>query len=240
MSSALSLPATVRPASSGPGRQLYGSPPRRGPVLPPRRPQAVPCHGLLALRPSTRRCAAFGQDHHYGGALVDEGMAVLRRRIREARMAETNYEAPPGWADWEKRYYPAYVSDVSVLAGALQLLAMGTRPGVAAAVVAMLLAGVPVSAFAVLHFLDLAVGEGNMAVVAAMSKFDLDAGAKTRLAMGHAYWVDKASSVSSAAGRGGGVTAYSREWYLKLSHCNIAHSCTARSACESRNPWRLE
>ena len=157
MSSALSLPAMLRPASSGFGRQLYGSPPRHGPVLRPRKPQGVPCHGLLALQPRTMRCGAFGQDN-YGGALVDEGMAVLRRRIREARMAETNYEAPPGWADWEKRYYPAYVSDVSVLAGALQLLAMGTRPGVAAAVVAMLLAGVPVSAFAVLHFLGQAAG----------------------------------------------------------------------------------
>ncbi|KAF7026915.1 hypothetical protein CFC21_039005 [Triticum aestivum] len=157
MSSALSLPATVRPASTGPGRQLYGSPQRHGPVLRPRRPQAVPCHGLLALQRRTRRCGASGQDH-YGGALVDEGMAVLRRRIREARMAETNYEAPAGWADWEKRYYPAYVSDVSALAGALQLLAMGTKPGVAAAVAAMLLAGVPISALAVLHLLGQAAG----------------------------------------------------------------------------------
>ncbi|KAI5004290.1 hypothetical protein ZWY2020_031533 [Hordeum vulgare] len=153
MSSALSSPATVRPASSG----LGGRQPRHGPVLRPRRTQAMPCHGLLALRPSTRRCAAFGQDH-YGGALVDVGMSVLRRRIREARMAETNYEAPAGWADWEKRYYPAYVSDVAALAGALQLLAMGTRPGVAAAVTALLLAGVPISALAALHLLGQAVG----------------------------------------------------------------------------------
>ena len=102
---------------------------------------------------TTTRCAALRRDasggrDQYGGALVDEGMPVLRRRIREARMAEPNYEAPAEWAPWEKRYYPAYVSDVSSLVGALQLILMGTRPGVAVAVVALVLASVPVSAFA--------------------------------------------------------------------------------------------
>jgi hypothetical protein len=86
---------------------------------------------------------------------VDEGMTVLRRRIREARMAETNYEALPGWAAWEKRYYPAYVSDVSALVGTLQLLTMGTRPTVAVAVAALVLGGVPVAA---LHLLGQAAG----------------------------------------------------------------------------------
>uniref|UniRef100_A0ACD5TS99 Uncharacterized protein n=1 Tax=Avena sativa TaxID=4498 RepID=A0ACD5TS99_AVESA len=104
-------------------------------------------------------CSAFRPDRdNYGGALVDEGMAVLRRRIREARMAETNYEAPPGWAAWEKRYYPAYVSDVSILAGALQLMLMGTRPTVAVAVATLLLGGVPVSAAVALHLLRQAAG----------------------------------------------------------------------------------
>lgn len=126
------------------------------------------CHGLglalpRSLPPSAAtRCAALRRDasggrDQYGGALVDEGMSVLRRRIREARMAETNYEAPAEWAPWEKRYYPAYVSDVSSLVGALQLILMGTRPGVAVAVVALVLASVPVSAFAALHQLTLVV-----------------------------------------------------------------------------------
>uniref|UniRef100_A0ACD5TS04 Uncharacterized protein n=1 Tax=Avena sativa TaxID=4498 RepID=A0ACD5TS04_AVESA len=102
-------------------------------------------------------CSAFRRDN-YGGALVDEGMTVLRRRIREARMAETNYEAPPGWSAWEKCYYPAYVSDVSALAGALQLMLMGTRPTVAVAVATLLLGGVPVSAAVALHLLGQAAG----------------------------------------------------------------------------------
>ncbi|KAI5004291.1 hypothetical protein ZWY2020_031534 [Hordeum vulgare] len=85
-------------------------------------------------------------------------MAVLRRRIREARMAETNYEAPPGWKAWERSYYPTYVSDVSTLAGALQLLAMDTRSGVTVAIAALVLAGVPVSAVIALHLLGQAAG----------------------------------------------------------------------------------
>ncbi|KAF0918370.1 hypothetical protein E2562_023532 [Oryza meyeriana var. granulata] len=126
-SSSLSLPAELR----------HG--PWRGPALKPRRSPA-------------RRCA-FRRDQYSGGALVDESMAVLRRRIREARMAETNYEAPAGWSAWEKRYYPAYVSDVSGLVGAVQLLLMGTRPSLAIAVAALVLASVPVSAVAAVHHL---------------------------------------------------------------------------------------
>uniref|UniRef100_A0ACD5TSI3 Uncharacterized protein n=1 Tax=Avena sativa TaxID=4498 RepID=A0ACD5TSI3_AVESA len=146
MSSSFSLLGTVRPAEL---QFRHGS---------------TPCHGLTQLQPrrprattATVSCSAFRRDH-YGGALVDEGMTVLRRRIREARMAETNYEAPPGWAAWEKRYYPAYVSDVSTLAGALQLMLMGTRPGVSVAVAALVLGGVPVSAAVALHLLGQAAG----------------------------------------------------------------------------------
>jgi hypothetical protein len=72
-------------------------------------------------------------------------------------MAETNYEAPPGWASWEKRYYPAYISDVSALAGTLQLMLMGTRPGVAVAVAALVFGGLPVSAAVAMHLLGQAV-----------------------------------------------------------------------------------
>ncbi|XP_047057748.1 uncharacterized protein LOC124664220 [Lolium rigidum] len=147
MSSALSLPM-IRPAA-GHGFQQHGSPPCHGRVLQPRK--------LPAAATTSVHCGAFRRDN-YGGALADEGMPVLRRRIREARMAETNYEAPAGWAAWEKRYYRTYVSDVSALAGALQLMAMGTRPGVAVAVAALVLAGVPVSAAIALHLLGQVVG----------------------------------------------------------------------------------
>ncbi|KAF8724605.1 hypothetical protein HU200_020872 [Digitaria exilis] len=138
-SSSISLPAT--PAALRQGA-------RHGPALPRRRRSPA---GAV-------RCAAFrrspsGGRGQYGGALVDEGMSVLRRRIREARMAETNYEAPAEWAAWEKRYYPGYVADVSGIVGALQLALMGTRPSVAIAVAALVLGSVPVSAAAALHHL---------------------------------------------------------------------------------------
>ncbi|CAL4951139.1 unnamed protein product [Urochloa decumbens] len=137
--SSISLPTTTTPAALRHGAC-------HGPALPARRKSPA----------SAARCAAFrrspsGGRGQYGGALVDEGMSVLRRRIREARMAETNYEAPEGWAAWEKRYYPAYVADVSGIVGALQLALMGTRPSVAIAVAALVLASVPVSAAAALH-----------------------------------------------------------------------------------------
>ncbi|PAN31989.1 hypothetical protein PAHAL_5G455100 [Panicum hallii] len=140
LSLSLPLPATT-PATLRRGAL-------HGPALPSRRKSPA----------SAARCAAFrrntsGGRGQYGGALVDEGMSVLRRRIREARMAETNYEAPAEWAAWEKLYYPAYVSDVSGIVGALQLALMGTRPSVAIAVAALVLGSVPVSAAAAMHHL---------------------------------------------------------------------------------------
>uniref|UniRef100_A0A0E0JDG2 Uncharacterized protein n=1 Tax=Oryza punctata TaxID=4537 RepID=A0A0E0JDG2_ORYPU len=132
-SSRLSLPASPAELRHGPWR---------GPALKPRKSSPPPA-----------ACCAFRRDQYSGGALVDSSMAVLRRRMREARMAENNYEAPAGWSAWEKRYYPAYVSDVSGVVGALQLLLMGTRPSVAIAVAALLLASVPVSAVAAVHHL---------------------------------------------------------------------------------------
>jgi hypothetical protein len=136
----------MRPAA-GLGFQQHGTAPSNGRVLQPRK--------LPAVARTSVGCGAFRRNN-YG--LADEGMTVLRRRIREARMAETNYEAPAGWAAWEKRYYRTYVSDVSTLAGALQLMAMGTRPGVAIAVAALVLGGVPVSAAVALHLLGQVAG----------------------------------------------------------------------------------
>ena len=141
--SSLSLSQPLPATATAPCAIRRGA--RHGPALPARR------------RPAAR-CAAFrrntsGGRGQYGGALVDEGMSVLRRRIREARMAETNYEAPAEWAAWEKRYYPAYVADVSGLVGALQLALMGTRPSVAIAAAALVLVSVPVSAAAAAHHL---------------------------------------------------------------------------------------
>jgi len=39
---------------------------------------------------------------------VDESMIILRKRIREMKMIERNYEHPEDWMEWEKQYYACY------------------------------------------------------------------------------------------------------------------------------------
>ncbi|CAL9193344.1 uncharacterized protein LOC135613637 [Musa acuminata AAA Group] len=93
---------------------------------------------------ASRRRACCWQ--YSGGGLVDRSMIVLRKRIHEMKMAESNYEAPSGWMDWEKRYYTSYHADVCEILCLLQTLLMGTRPGVAIGMMAVLVLSVPTSA----------------------------------------------------------------------------------------------
>ncbi|TVU20596.1 hypothetical protein EJB05_36810, partial [Eragrostis curvula] len=91
-----------------------------------------------------------------GGRMVDEDMATLRRRIREARAAALSEDddddtdsdtvsdaddgVPGGWTELERRHHGSYAAGVR---GAACLLE--ARPGVGAVVVALLLLGVPAS-----------------------------------------------------------------------------------------------
>lgn len=83
----------------------------------------------------------------YGGRLVDENMIVLRRRIHETKMVERNYEPPAEWAEWEKRFYTCYDSDVCQAVGLLQTLLMSARPSVGIGAVALVALSVPTSVF---------------------------------------------------------------------------------------------
>ncbi|CAN6451956.1 unnamed protein product [Victoria cruziana] len=95
-------------------------------------------------------------DRMFGSRMVDENMIVLRKRIREMKMAERNYEAPPHWMEWEKRYYANYDSDVCEAVGELQRFLMGTRPGVALGLLLLLGFSVPTSVLLlVLNFVEL-------------------------------------------------------------------------------------
>lgn len=72
-------------------------------------PRSFPADGRPRSR-SPRHCqvATFGWDCSGGGggSFVDENMVVLRKRIHETKMAETDHDAPAEWMDWaEKRYY---------------------------------------------------------------------------------------------------------------------------------------
>ncbi|KAJ8483959.1 hypothetical protein OPV22_016444 [Ensete ventricosum] len=115
----------------------------------------------LSNRPSSiqsgaSRRRACGREYS-GGGLVDQSMIVLRKRIHEMKMAESNYEAPSEWMDWEKRYYTSYHADVCEILCLLQTLLMGTRPSVAIGMMAVLVLSVPTSAIFISFHLIAAV-----------------------------------------------------------------------------------
>lgn len=95
----------------------------------------------------------------YGGKLVDENMIVLRMRIREMRMLETDHAPPSGWKDWEKQYYAQYDSDVCAAVGLLQSHLMNMRPSLAIGVVLLFVFCVPISTVVLMfHAVEIAKG----------------------------------------------------------------------------------
>ncbi|KAL5203128.1 hypothetical protein ABZP36_014080 [Zizania latifolia] len=101
-------------------------------------------------------------DSPWGGRLVDEDMATLRRRIREVRAeeeedgeeeedcgigADGGGGLPAEWTELERRHHGSYVAGVRVSVGLLQALLMSARPGLGAGLVALLLLSVPASVF---------------------------------------------------------------------------------------------
>lgn len=105
-----------------------------------------------AVRSSRPRDGEWGADPDPStgtGRMVDEDMATLRRRIREARAALSEDDdddidgvrAPPipgRWTALERRHHVAGVR-------LLEALLVNTRPGLGAGVLALLLLGVPVT-----------------------------------------------------------------------------------------------
>uniref|UniRef100_A0A0E0DTX3 Uncharacterized protein n=1 Tax=Oryza meridionalis TaxID=40149 RepID=A0A0E0DTX3_9ORYZ len=83
--------------------------------------------------------------------LVDEDMATLRRRIREAREAEAEEEGygggglPAEWTELERRHHGSYVAGVRGAVVLLQAVLVSARPGLGAGLLALLLLGVPAS-----------------------------------------------------------------------------------------------
>ncbi|PKA63507.1 hypothetical protein AXF42_Ash005402 [Apostasia shenzhenica] len=104
----------------------------------------LPCPTNPKRLPAARGGSSAEPDYP-GGRLVDENMIVLRRLIHQMKAAETNYEPPENWAEWERRYYLRYGSDVCELVGWLQALLLGLRPSVAIAVASVLLLSLPAS-----------------------------------------------------------------------------------------------
>ncbi|XP_031478434.1 uncharacterized protein LOC116249326 [Nymphaea colorata] len=110
------------------------------PLRPPSGHQR--CWILAASRDADNR--------EFGGRMVDENKLVLGRRIQEMKMVERNYEAPAGWADWEKKYHVAYASHVCEGVGLLQRFLISTRPSVGVDMFALVGLSLPTAASVVL------------------------------------------------------------------------------------------
>eukprot|EP00253_Pinus_taeda_P006206 PITA_06206 len=86
--------------------------------------------------------AASSSDNQFGSgdlSRVDAEMIVLRKRMQELRMQETNYSPPQHWMKWEKEWSVTYNSDICEFVGWLQKMLINTRPFVAIAVLALIL-----------------------------------------------------------------------------------------------------
>ncbi|MQM17212.1 hypothetical protein Taro_050180 [Colocasia esculenta] len=149
-SSSCSLPSTCLDACLIPSLHRLPIPviaptarPRQTAALVRRRKRSS---STSAVVPAASRRDDAGGAADSGGRLVDEDMIVLRKRLQEMRAAETNYEAPAHWAEWEKRYYASYGADVCHLVGLLQAFLMNTRPSVALGLLALVTLSVPTSA----------------------------------------------------------------------------------------------
>ncbi|KAL1803401.1 hypothetical protein ACET3Z_032048 [Daucus carota] len=124
----------------------------------------------FGLNQNTRRPNLFlasrrdAYDKNPSGRVVDENMIVLRMRIHDMKMDETNHEpnVPEKWMEWEKRYYQqSYSSDITKGVGILQLMLMNTRPSFALGMLALVLCSVlysmGVAVFLLVDFAKLAI-----------------------------------------------------------------------------------
>ncbi|EES18510.1 uncharacterized protein LOC8082977 [Sorghum bicolor] len=114
--------------------------------------------GNRAVLLGVGRRADNGSSSSEGGRLVDEDMATLRRRIREARAeddgifdadVDAGIPLPTEWTELERRHHGSYVAGVRSAVALLEVLLVNTRPGLGAGLLAVLLLGVPASLFLV-------------------------------------------------------------------------------------------
>ncbi|KAK1386987.1 ABC-2 type transporter family protein [Heracleum sosnowskyi] len=99
-------------------------------------------------------------DKNQNGRVVDESMIVLRMRIRDIKMAESNedQDVPENWMEWDKTYYhQSYSSDITNGVGKLQQILMETRPSLALGMLVLVLCSLSYSmVMAVCMLIDMA------------------------------------------------------------------------------------
>ncbi|KAH0671734.1 hypothetical protein KY290_026429 [Solanum tuberosum] len=95
--------------------------------------------------------ARFDQ-YNRGGRSVDENMIVLRMRIKDMKLLETEKSGPPSnWMGWEKKYFSHYNEDVCEAIGLLQMYLMETRPALALGMLALICLSLSLSTYFLLQ-----------------------------------------------------------------------------------------
>ncbi|KAG5623684.1 hypothetical protein H5410_008902 [Solanum commersonii] len=99
--------------------------------------------------------ARFDQYNNRGGRsknIVDENMIVLRMRIKDMKLLETEKSGPPSnWMGWEKKYFSHYNEDVCEAIGLLQMYLMETRPALALGMLALICLSLSLSTYFLLQ-----------------------------------------------------------------------------------------
>uniref|UniRef100_A0A7N2KW37 Uncharacterized protein n=1 Tax=Quercus lobata TaxID=97700 RepID=A0A7N2KW37_QUELO len=125
----------------------------------------LPCPPFSFTTPHQRRRGSFHvtasagerKRRNYCGRVVDENMIMLRLRIREMKIMETNYKPPSNWMGWEKQYHSRYNDDVCEALGFLQDYFMNMRPSLAFGVIALVTFSVLISTgVGLFHAIDVA------------------------------------------------------------------------------------
>ncbi|GLJ09363.1 hypothetical protein SUGI_0107370 [Cryptomeria japonica] len=118
-------------------------------------PQTKSCNMVNGLHRKSRRVprllitaassgdSRFDSDH----SKVDADMIVLRKRIYDLKLQESEDELPAEWMEWERKMYPSYNSMVFYAIAWAQYFLMTARPGVAVGVFVLLSVCVPTSVF---------------------------------------------------------------------------------------------
>ena len=74
--------------------------------------------------------------------MVDANMILLRKRMFDLKMQETNYKSPEEYMEWEKQLYPEYHANVLRAMECFQYSLINTRPIVAITLFRLISAGV--------------------------------------------------------------------------------------------------
>jgi hypothetical protein len=96
-------------------------------------------YGIILRRAAVK--SASCSDNQFGSgdpSRVDAEMIVLRKRIQELRMHQTNYAPPQHWMKWEKEWSVTYTSDICEFVGWLQNILIKTRPSIVIVALALI------------------------------------------------------------------------------------------------------